>query len=198
MPEWLGDDLIDDGQLDAKFLLLGYLKLPENECDTAPDPLSFAELFTVISISDDFSSLPDLSVFVFHSCCCGCFCEIFPYNGFTFFKYFLKTSFAEELIFLTCDPDTVSGSGLFFVDSFLNTEENLDNEKYLLFLIGLCKLGLESLLLLLLLMLLLLLLLRFFAVLVPNRALNSSSSVTELGLEESQSVRSTMSLLNEE
>lgn len=136
MPEWLGDDLIDDGQLDAIFLLLGYLKLPENECDNAPDPVSFPELLLEKSISDNLSTLPDLSVFVFHSCCC-CFCEIFPYNGLTLFKYFLKTSFAEELIFLTCDPDTVSGSGLFFVDSFLNTDENLDSEKYLLFLIGL-------------------------------------------------------------
>lgn len=146
MPEWLGDDLIDDGQLEARFLLLGYLKLPENECDSAPDPLSFPELWPENSVSDDLSSLPDLSVFVFHSCCCCGFCEIFPYNGLTFFKYFLKTSFAEELIFLTCDPDTVSGSGLLFVDSFLNTEENLDSEKYLLFLIGFCKLGLELLL----------------------------------------------------
>lgn len=147
IPEWLGDDLIDDGQLEARFLLLGYLKLPENECDSAPDLLSFPELLFENSMSDDLSSLPDLSVFVFHSCCCCCFCEIFPYNGFTFFKYFLKTSLAEELIFLTCDPDTVSGSGLFFVDSFLNTEENLDSEKYLLFLIGFCTLGLELLLL---------------------------------------------------
>lgn len=34
IPEWLGDDLIDEGQLDAQLLLLllGYLRFPENEC----------------------------------------------------------------------------------------------------------------------------------------------------------------------
>lgn len=30
-PEWLGEDRIEEGQLEAQPLLLGYLKLPEKE-----------------------------------------------------------------------------------------------------------------------------------------------------------------------
>lgn len=38
-PEWVGEDRIDEGQLTAAvnvldfFFLLGYLRLPENECE---------------------------------------------------------------------------------------------------------------------------------------------------------------------
>jgi len=33
IPEWFGDDRIEDGQLETDAFFLGYSKLPEKECD---------------------------------------------------------------------------------------------------------------------------------------------------------------------
>lgn len=78
----------------------------KNECDSNLDLLSFLKLLPKNSMFYDLSSLPNLSGLVFHSCYYCCFCENFPYNDLTLFKYFLKISLVEELVFLACNHDT--------------------------------------------------------------------------------------------
>ena len=178
-PEWLGEDLIEDGQLETQLFLRGYLKFPEKDWEINPLTLSFLVLIlslcsfvankdTVLAVVELVVTSPPPPIFCC-CCCCCCFWESFSYKGFTFFKYFRITSLAVELILFTDEPDTVSGSRVF--GSFLNTDENLDSEKYLGFLIWVLGLW---------------------------RRLNSSSSVTELGLDESHSASNKRSLLKEE
>lgn len=143
-PEWLGDDRIDDGQLDTLLLLLGYRKFPEKEWEIPPLLLSFLALVFSMSLAD-LSGLMEneagtevvddkAEIIPIPPIFCCCFWDSFSYNGFTFFKYFLITSFAVVLIFLTEEAGMFSWSR-FLLFSFLNTEENLDKEKYLPFLI---------------------------------------------------------------
>ena len=87
-----------------------------------------------IDLSDFMDKVAAAVVSVPIFCCWHCcFCDSFSYSGFTFFKYFLITSLADELIRFTDDPDTLSDSRP--LESFRNTEESLEKEKYLLFLI---------------------------------------------------------------
>lgn len=131
-PEWLGDDRIDDGQLETQLFLLGYLKFPENEWEMMA--VSFGEF--------GFASGPlrnPCGDFVL--CWGGCgggfwFWESFSYKGLTFFRYLPMTSLAVLLKRFTgegvgpgTDPGVWTGSGWRGLDSFRKTEENLEREK---------------------------------------------------------------------
>lgn len=178
IPEWLGDDLIDEGQLETQLFLLGYLKFPEKEWENPPEFSFLVLLLLLLCLADTaIWSLTDPTQVAFVTpppppifCCC--FWDNFSYSGFTFFTYFLITSLAVALILFTDElllllAETVSWSCRFLF-SFLNS---LVREKYLAFLICWNP---------------------------PLSFLNSSSSVTELGLEESHSASKTSSLLKEE
>lgn len=92
-----------------------------------------------------------------------CFCDSFSYKGFTFFKYLRITSLAVELTRFT-EPCGVVFVMVSSLGSLRNTEENLESEKYLGFL--LVVVGVE------------------WRRRVRELGLEVSSSVTELGRRE--------------
>nr|GMD93558.1 hypothetical protein Iba_chr14fCG8590 [Ipomoea batatas] len=84
-PEWLGDDRIDDGQLDTQLFLLGYLKFPENECEITA--VSFGEIGT--------ASGGDLVLF-WGGGVGFWFWESFSYKGLTFLRENLEVFLGAE------------------------------------------------------------------------------------------------------
>lgn len=124
-PEWLGDDRIDDGQLDTQLFLLGYLKFPENECEITA--VSFGEIGT--ASGGDF-------VFCWVGGVGFWFWESFSYKGLTFLRYLPMTSRAVLLKRFTGEgADPVGwGWGGSAWRGFRKTEENLERENLEVFL----------------------------------------------------------------
>lgn len=116
-PEWLGDDLIDEGQLATylRLMILPHFKFPENVDVDVPlllPPAAVTAIFSLLSRS----AAPDTVLAgpppLLPPPTLACFWdESFSYRGFTFFRYLRMTSFADAVVFLADPPSDLARGG---------------------------------------------------------------------------------------